>query len=53
MTHTGITGGLDVTGEVFESTASIVSGPAENRPHHLALFVAALGRQMNNARGHA
>jgi ornithine carbamoyltransferase len=53
MAHTGITGGLEVTGEVCESTASIVSGPAENRPHHLAIFVAALGRHLSNARGHA
>jgi hypothetical protein len=53
MAHTGITGELDVTGEVFESTASIVSGPAGYRPHHLAIFVAVLGRQISNARGHA
>lgn len=48
-----VTGGLEVTGEVFESAASIVSGPAVNRPYHLAIFVAARGGQMSNACGHA
>src|SRR5580765_3914182 len=31
MEHTGMTGGLEVTGEVFESGASIVFDQAENR----------------------
>jgi ornithine carbamoyltransferase len=43
MDHTGMTGGLEVTGEVFESNASIVSDQAENRLHTIkAILVAAL-----------
>ena len=37
-------GGLEVTGEVFESTASIVFDQAENRLHTIkAIMVATLG----------
>ena len=44
MEHTGMTGGLEVTGEVFESPASIVFDQAENRLHTIkALLVATLG----------
>ena len=44
MEHTGMTGGLEVTGEVFESQASIVFDQAENRLHTIkALLVATLG----------
>ena len=44
MEHTGMTGGLEVTGEVFESEASIVFDQAENRLHTIkALLVATLG----------
>ncbi len=42
--HTGMTSGLEVTGEVFESGASIVFDQAENRLHTIkAVLVATLG----------
>jgi ornithine carbamoyltransferase len=44
MEHTGMKDGLEVTGEVFESPASIVFDQAENRLHTIkALLVATLG----------
>jgi ornithine carbamoyltransferase len=44
MEHTGMTSGLEVTGEVFESAASIVFDQAENRLHTIkAILVATLG----------
>jgi ornithine carbamoyltransferase len=44
MDHTGMTGGLEVTGEVFESNASIVFDQAENRLHTIkAILLATLG----------
>ncbi len=44
MEHTGMTGGLEVTGEVFGSNASIVFDQAENRLHTIkAILVATLG----------
>jgi ornithine carbamoyltransferase len=44
MEHTGMAEGLEVTGEVFESPASIVFDQAENRLHTIkALLVATLG----------
>jgi ornithine carbamoyltransferase len=44
MEHTGMTDGLEVTGEVFESEASIVFDQAENRLHTIkALLIATLG----------
>jgi ornithine carbamoyltransferase len=44
MEHTGMSGGLEVTGEVFESQASIVFDQAENRLHTIkSLLVATLG----------
>ena len=44
MEHTGMTSGLEVTGEVFGSGASIVFDQAENRLHSLKAFlVATLG----------
>jgi ornithine carbamoyltransferase len=44
MEHTGMTDGIEVTGEVFESPASIVFDQAENRLHTIkALLVATLG----------
>ncbi len=44
MEHTGMTTGLEVTNEVFESPASIVFDQAENRLHTIkALLVATLG----------
>jgi ornithine carbamoyltransferase len=44
MEHTGMTGGLEVTGEVFGSAASIVFDQAENRLHTIkAILVATLG----------
>ena len=44
MHHTGMTNGLEVTGEVFESHASIVFDQAENRLHTIkAILVATLG----------
>jgi ornithine carbamoyltransferase len=44
MEATGMTGGLEVTGEVFESPASVVFDQAENRLHTIkALLVATLG----------
>jgi ornithine carbamoyltransferase len=44
MEHTGMRDGLEVTGEVFESPASIVFDQAENRLHTIkALLVATLG----------
>jgi len=44
MEHTGMTTGLEVTGEVFESPASIVFDQAENRLHTIkAILVATLG----------
>ena len=43
MEHTGMTGGLEVTGEVFNSPASIVFDQAENRLHTIkAILVATL-----------
>jgi ornithine carbamoyltransferase len=45
MEHTGMTSGLEVTGEVFNSPASIVFDQAENRLHTIkAILVATLGR---------
>jgi acyl-phosphate glycerol 3-phosphate acyltransferase len=45
MEHTGMTNGLEVTGEVFSSPASIVFDQAENRLHTIkAILVATLGR---------
>jgi ornithine carbamoyltransferase len=45
MEHTGMSTGLEVTGEVFESPASIVFDQAENRLHTIkAILVATLGR---------
>jgi ornithine carbamoyltransferase len=45
MEHTGMTSGLEVTGEVFESAASIVFDQAENRLHTIkAILVATIGR---------
>ena len=45
MEHTGSTDGLEVTGEVFGSAASIVFDQAENRLHTIkAIMVATLGR---------
>jgi ornithine carbamoyltransferase len=44
MEHTGMTTGLEVTGDVFESPASIVFDQAENRLHTIkAILVATLG----------
>jgi ornithine carbamoyltransferase len=44
MEHTGMTSGLEVTNEVFESPASIVFAQAENRLHTIkAILVATLG----------
>jgi ornithine carbamoyltransferase len=44
MEHTGMTSGLEVTGEVFNSPASIVFEQAENRLHTIkAILVATLG----------
>jgi ornithine carbamoyltransferase len=44
MDHTGMTGGLEVTDEVFNSAASIVFDQAENRLHTIkAVLVATLG----------
>ncbi len=44
MEHTGMTTGLEVTGEVFDSPASIVFDQAENRLHTIkAILVATLG----------
>ena len=44
MEHTGMTSGLEVTGEVFNSPASIVFDQAENRLHTIkAILVATLG----------
>ena len=44
MEHTGMSSGLEVTGEVFESPASIVFDQAENRLHTIkAILVATLG----------
>ena len=44
MEHTGMTDGLEVTGEVFGSDASIVFDQAENRLHTIkAVLVATLG----------
>ena len=43
MEHTGMTGGLEVTDEVFKSGASIVFDQAENRLHTIkAVLVATL-----------
>jgi ornithine carbamoyltransferase len=43
MEHTGMTSGLEVTGEVFGSGASIVFDQAENRLHTIkAVLVATL-----------
>jgi ornithine carbamoyltransferase len=42
--HTGMASSLEVTGEVFESGASIVFDQAENRLHTIkAILVATLG----------
>jgi ornithine carbamoyltransferase len=44
MEHTGMTSGLEVTGDVFTSTASIVFDQAENRLHTIkAVLVATIG----------
>jgi ornithine carbamoyltransferase len=44
MEHTGMTSGLEVTDEVFQSSASIVFDQAENRLHTIkAILVATLG----------
>jgi len=44
MEHTGMTGGLEVTDQVFTSPASIVFDQAENRLHTIkAILVATLG----------
>jgi ornithine carbamoyltransferase len=44
MDHTGMTSGLEVTDEVFQSAASIVFDQAENRLHTIkAILVATLG----------
>ncbi|PXW28844.1 UNVERIFIED_CONTAM: ornithine carbamoyltransferase [Williamsia faeni] len=44
MEHTGMSSGLEVTDEVFESAASIVFDQAENRLHTIkAVLVATLG----------
>jgi len=44
MEHTGMTAGLEVTNDVFESPASIVFDQAENRLHTIkAILVATLG----------
>ena len=44
MEHTGMTDGLEVTGDVFNSGASIVFDQAENRLHTIkAILVATLG----------
>ena len=44
MEDTGMTSGLEVTGEVFNSGASIVFDQAENRLHTIkAILVATLG----------
>jgi len=44
MEHTGMTDGLEVTGQVFGSDASIVFDQAENRLHTIkAILVATLG----------
>ena len=44
MEHTGMNSGLEVTGDVFESPASIVFDQAENRLHTIkAILVATLG----------
>jgi ornithine carbamoyltransferase len=45
MEHTGMTSGLEVTGQVFESGASIVFDQAGNRLHTIeAILVATPGR---------
>ena len=44
MEHTGMSSGLEVTDDVFESPASIVFDQAENRLHTIkAVMVATLG----------
>ena len=44
MEHTDMKQGIEVTGEVFESEASIVFDQAENRLHTIkAILVATLG----------
>jgi ornithine carbamoyltransferase len=44
MDHTGMTAGLELTDEVFQSAASIVFDQAENRLHTIkAILVATLG----------
>ena len=40
MEHTGMSSGLEVTGEVFESAASIVFDQAENRLHTIKAVTA-------------
>jgi len=44
MEHTGMTAGLEVSGDVFGSEASLVFDQAENRLHTIkAVLVATLG----------
>ena len=44
MEHTGLSDGLEVTDDVFESSASIVVDQAENRLHTIkAILVATIG----------
>ena len=44
MEHTGRQDGLEMTGEVFDSPASVVFDQAENRLHTIkAILVATLG----------
>jgi ornithine carbamoyltransferase len=43
MEHTGMTAGLEVTDEVFQSQASIVFDQAENRLHTIKAVLATLG----------
>jgi ornithine carbamoyltransferase len=40
--HTGMTDGLEVTGDVFESPASIVFEQAENRLHTIKAILVAM-----------
>ena len=44
MEHTGMTDGLEVTDQVFQSPAAIIFDQAENRLHTIkAILVATLG----------
>jgi ornithine carbamoyltransferase len=53
MEHTGMSGGLEVTGEVFESNASIVFDQAESRLHIIkAILVATLGAEAGRTGSH-